>query len=81
MINPLPKWIMLHYSRLWNKFKDKKFLFLQAEKLLKVENVSIILSELKKSGWLFISFNQKDSRKRLYKLIDPIIAIKEMTKK
>ncbi len=80
MIAPLPKWIMLAYSRLWTKFKAKQFTFSQAEKLLKLPNTSIILSRLKKYGWLIVELDPNDSRKRLYKLISPLKAVEEMAK-
>ncbi len=78
-VRPLPKWIMLAYSRIWNKFKDNQFDHKKADVLLK-ENVSIILSRLKKSGWLKISLDPNDSRKRLYKLISPMDAVKDIGK-
>ena len=78
IISPLPKWIMKHYSKLWSKFKDKQFTHQQAEDLLKITNTSIVLSRLKKFGWLNLTLDPEDSRKRLYKLKDPAEAVKEM---
>lgn len=81
MTEPLPKWEMLMYARLWNSFKNKNFTFDQAKKLLKKKNeraISVFLSDLKKFGWLIVSLDPKDSRKRLYKLKSPEQAIKEM---
>ncbi len=80
VISPLPKWIMKHYSKLWSKFKDKQFTHPQAEELLKITNTSIVLSRLKKYGWLQPELDPEDSRKRLYKLKDPSEAVKEMAK-
>lgn len=80
MIFPLPKWIMKHYSKLWTKFKDKQFTHQQAEKLLKITNTSIVLSRLKKHGWLELSLHPKDSRKRLYILKNPSKAVMEIAK-
>ena len=80
IISPLPKWIMKHYSKLWSKFKDKQFTHQQAEDLLKITNTSIVLSRLKKYGWLGLTLDPNDSRKRLYKLKDPSEAVKEMGK-
>ena len=80
VISPLPKWIMKHYSKLWSKFKDKQFTHQQAEDLLKIINTSIVLSRLKKFGWLDLTLDPEDSRKRLYKLKDPAEAVKEMGK-
>ena len=71
---------MKHYSKLWSKFKDKKFTHQQAEDLLKITNTSIVLSRLKKYGWLKLELDPEDSRRRLYKLKDPSEAVKEMAK-
>lgn len=80
MISPLPKWIMKHYSKLWTKFGNEQFTHQQTEELLKVTNPSIVLSRLNKFGWLQLSLNPEDSRKRFYKLKDPIRAVKEMSR-
>jgi hypothetical protein len=53
MTEPLPKWIMKHYSTLWKKFKSKEFTYEDAFKALNEKKMtSLILSELKKNGWL-----------------------------
>lgn len=79
MTDPLPKWIMQRYSKLWNKFKNKEFDYDQASKALnKDKMMSVILSDLKKAGWVEIKLHPKDSRKRIYKLKSPEDAIKEM---
>ncbi len=81
MVEPLPRWIMKAYSKLWTKFKNKEFNHDEASKTLNDDKmVSIILSELKQRGWLEIRLHPKDSRKRLYKLISPEEAIKEISK-
>ena len=50
--------------------------------LLKIDIkvLSVLLSDLKKNGWLEVSLSQEDSRKRLYKLKSPEIAIQSMEK-
>ena len=78
-VKPLPKWVMYRYSTLWTRFKNKEFSHQQAIKSLKETNlVSVIISELKKSGWLTLTLDPKDSRKRLYKLKSPEEAVKEL---
>jgi len=72
---------MKHYSKLWIKLKDKQFTHKQADDLLKITNTSIVLSRLKKYGWLELSLDPEDSRKRLYKLKKPNIAVEEIGKK
>lgn len=81
MTEPLPKWEMLMYAALWNKFNSKSFTFDLAKKLLKGKKeraISVFLSDLKKFGWLEVSLDPKDSRKRVYKLKSPEQAVEEM---
>jgi hypothetical protein len=72
MVKPLSKWILKAYSKLLTKFKNKEFNNEDASKALNDNKmVSIILSDLKKAGWLEVILDPSDSRKRLYKLIGP----------
>lgn len=82
MANPLPKWLMRRYAVLWAKLKDKKFSYEKAQKILKDKNtvLSVVLSELKKAGWLSVDLNPKDARKRVYKLKSLDKAFKELAK-
>ena len=81
MTDPLPKWIQKRYAILWNKFKDNEFSFEQSEKLLGSNNgINVFFSDLRKAGWVFVSFNPEDSRKRIYKLKNPERALWEMIK-
>jgi len=53
----------------------------EARKVLKEKKdrlVSVILSELKRHGWLTIKLHPEDSRKRIYQLKNPEEATKEM---
>ena len=58
----------------------KQFSHQQAEDLLKVTNTSIVLSRLKKFGWLELTLDPEDSRKRLYKLKGPAEAVEDLGK-
>lgn len=79
MTEPLPKWIQVRYAKLWNKFKDKEFTLEQAEKVLKnKKGINVFFSDLRKAGWLDVSIDKEDTRKRAYKLKNPEMAIKEM---
>jgi len=81
MTKPLPKWVTYRYSILWKRFNKKEFNYDQAVKNLKEKNlslVSVILSELKKHGWLNLQLDPKDSRKRFYKLKSPEEGIQEL---
>lgn len=70
----IPKWIEKRYKALWDKHKDSTFRFEDAVVILKEkmrdseEQVNVILSELRKEGWLNVSFDPEDARKRIYKL-------------
>lgn len=81
MVQHLPEWIMKRYSKLWNKFKDKEFSKSDAEKVLIVDtSLPVLLSELRKDGWLEMKMSKDDARKTIYKLKDPTKAILEMIK-
>ena len=82
MVEPLPKWLMQRYSLLWVKFKDKEFNHEQATKTLPDDErmVSVILSELRKAGWLEMRLDPEDARRRLYKLKSPEEVVKEIAK-
>ncbi len=57
--------------KLWDKFNDKDFSFEEAQKALKEDNkfLSVVLSEMKKEGWLTLELDPEDARKRFYKLL------------
>ena len=66
-----PAWLVKRYMKLWDKFKDKEFSFEDAQKTLKEDNnfLSVVLSEMKKEGWITLELDPEDARKRLYRLI------------
>jgi type I restriction enzyme M protein len=70
----LPTWLEKRYKTLWDAFKEAAFRFEDASKILKEkmqgseEQINVILSELRKKGWLEVSFDPEDARKRIYKL-------------
>ena len=81
MTEPLPKWVMQRYAKLWKAFKNKEFEHEQAVKVLKEKDenmVSVILSQLRRRGWLEIKLHPSDTRKRVYKLIPLEKVISEM---
>ncbi|MCK4670619.1 MAG: hypothetical protein KAT43_05445 [Nanoarchaeota archaeon] len=81
MTIPLPKWLMLRYSILWNKLGDKEFNRSDAIKALKKDKMlNITLSKLRQSGWLEMKLHPKDARKRLYLLNKPEEIIRKMEK-
>lgn len=66
-----PSWLVKRYMKLWDKFNDKDFSFEEAQKALKEDNkfLSVVLSEMKKEGWLTLELDPEDARKRFYKLL------------
>ena len=72
-VKPLPKWVMKTYAELWVKFNENTFLFNDAVLELKIpkERMSVIISELNKSGWIDVELDKNDARKRRYKLKKP----------
>ena len=81
MVNPLPNKEMMKYASLWRKFKKREFTHSQAQQVLKEKDrhrVTVFFYDLKKNGWLKDSIDKKDKRKRLYRLISPEEAIKNM---
>ena len=78
MTKPLPKWIMKSYAKMWLKFSNREFDHPQAIGILGQQHASVIISNLKKNGWIDATLNPTDSRKRFYKLKSPESAIGEM---
>lgn len=73
---PLPKWIMHRYSILWKKFFGNEFAYDDALIALSHDSMlGIVLSKLRKNGWLESQLSQEDGRKRLYKLKNPEDAV------
>lgn len=81
LVKPLPKWAMQRYAKLWNRFKHKEFTYEEASNILKEKDsnlVSVILSYLRKYGWLTIKLHPVDTRKRIYQLKSPEKAVEGM---
>jgi hypothetical protein len=79
MIEPSPKCEMKIYSKIWTQLKNKEFNHEDASKTLDDDKtVGIILSDLKKAGWLKVRLDPNHSRKRLYKLTSPEEAVKQL---
>lgn len=70
----VPKWVEKRYKELWDSYQDSPFRFEDAAKVLRKklkdteEQVNVILSELRKGGWLNVDFDPKDARRRIYTL-------------
>ncbi|MEM2555187.1 MAG: N-6 DNA methylase, partial [Nitrososphaerota archaeon] len=74
----MENWIQKRYLSLLDNFKTSPFTFEDAFKFLNnlyqdsEEQVKVILSEIKKAGFLKIKRNPKDRREKIYQLISPI---------
>ena len=77
-INPLPKWSMYRYAKLFSRFKSEEFTYDDILKTLHEDHnmVSVVMSHLKKNGWVSIKLDPDDSRRRIYSLVNPDDAIK-----
>jgi type I restriction enzyme M protein len=68
------KWVEKRYKELWDSYQDSPFRFEDAADILRKrlkdteEQVNVILSELRKGGWLKVDFDPEDARKRIYTL-------------
>ncbi|OGF64333.1 MAG: restriction endonuclease subunit M [Candidatus Fischerbacteria bacterium RBG_13_37_8] len=68
----MQKWLEKRRQFLWEAFQGKSFSFEEAAALLKEkmqssdEQTNVILSELRKKGWLKAEFHPDDARKRIY---------------
>lgn len=83
MTEPIPKWVMQRYSKLWNKYKDKEIPYSKIEETLKGDGrntISVFLNELRKAGWVEIKLDNDDTRKRKYLLKQPELVVVEIGK-
>jgi len=72
----LENWIKKRYFTLQEKFKKNSFTFTEASDIFynlyhdSENQTKLVLSELKRAGYLKISKNPKDEREKIYQLID-----------
>lgn len=80
MVDPIGKWLLVRYARLWNSFTGKEFDFQEAIKILDEDSkrVGVVLNQLYEKEWVDRKTNPKDRRKRFYKLKNPENVIKEL---
>lgn len=74
----LPKWLAGRYAVLLKVIGDEQFDFDKAHKVIRKyfpkdddRIVRLMLSQLRKAGWITAQFDEKDARMRVYKLNDP----------
>ncbi|RLI44857.1 SAM-dependent DNA methyltransferase, partial [Candidatus Bathyarchaeota archaeon] len=62
------------YEALWQAFKSHDFRFHDAVRVLnskfedEEERVAVVLSELRRRGWLRVSLDSRDARRKVYRL-------------
>jgi hypothetical protein len=81
MAQPLPKWLFIRYSKIWKEKNSTEFKYDEIRDLLREKDdrsLSVVLSELRKYGWLEATLDQSDSRKRVYKLRNPKDIVNEI---
>jgi type I restriction enzyme M protein len=70
----IPEWLEKRYKILWDTFQGSPFRFEVAAKILKEKihddkkQINVILSELRKKGWLKVKMDTVDARKKIYTL-------------
>jgi len=80
----LPKWLEVRYSILWVAFRDSRFRFEDAVRVLmdknkdRWEEVPVFLSELRKAGWLLTESDVRDARQKIYRLKSREEAVKRI---
>lgn len=74
MASSLEKWLERRYEILWDSFQKRTFTRSEAASVLKEKlkddqkSVNVVLSELRKAGWLSTKTDPTDARKTLYQL-------------
>lgn len=71
----LPKWLSSRYAVLLRVIGDEQFDFEKAYKVIHasfpnddMRIVRLLLSQLRKAGWITVEFDEEDNRMRVYKL-------------
>ncbi|HLC66730.1 MAG TPA: hypothetical protein VJK52_03770, partial [Candidatus Nanoarchaeia archaeon] len=78
----VPKWLQIRFGQLWEKYGNHaSFSLANATEVLdeSKEVVTVILSRLRKSGWVTVTFDESDFRKRNYRLKNPAEIFSRLT--
>ena len=81
MTEPIPKWLQIKFSQLWSVFENKSFTMQECQEVLqekKREVVAVVLSRLRSNGWLEVTPEPSDNRKKMYQLVKPELIIKNI---
>jgi hypothetical protein len=73
---------MLRYCKLWSNFGEKEFTHAQVDQILSKDKttIGVILSQMRKAGWMVAKFDKRDARKRKYRLTPPETVINKIAK-
>lgn len=79
----IPNWVMIRYAVLYREFRcAKTFNREEAKKAFDKHKIksdekmtNTFFSELNKKGWVIVSKNKNDSRKKTFRLVSPEKAI------
>lgn len=69
-----PAWVQQGYSTLWEQFETKEFRLQEAMAMMSEKHldstvkIPMLLSQLRKAGWLVVRSDNEDARKKIYKL-------------
>jgi hypothetical protein len=83
MVKPLPKWLFLRYARIWKEKNSAEFGYDEIRALLRERDdrtLSVILSDLRRNGWLEVTLDPLDARKRTYRLRNPEEMVEEIAR-
>tara|TARA_Y100000034_G_scaffold116304_1_gene154475 strand:+ start:898 stop:1164 length:267 start_codon:yes stop_codon:yes gene_type:complete len=81
MTKPIPKWVQERVSKLWKEFGNKEVTYKEIEDKLTLDDkntISAFLRELNRAGWIETKLSEDDMRKRLYKIKEPNLILREM---
>ena len=83
MAQPIPKWIQQRYATLYKAYGINDFTLEKTISVLneKREICVVVLSRLRRNGWLKMMLNQQDARKKIYSLVKPEEVIIQISKR
>lgn len=80
MVSSLPRNLLEKFARLYAERGTSEFRFQEAEEILgeTEKYVGQILPNLVKAGWLEKKVDPEDSRRKIYRIVDPNITLQRL---
>jgi len=80
MVSSLPRNLLEKFARLYAEKGTSEFRFQEAEEILgeTEKYVGQILPSLVKAGWLEKKVDPEDSRRKIYRVVDPNITLRRL---